>query len=145
MKFPMIKKDGALLPLDATGEEHMAKIKEDAGVIVTVTTYRNLKHHRMYWALMHLVWDNLPESRAKTWPKPENISDAIKIATGHVDVCMTVDGKNSFLKPKSISFEKMGQEEFNQFFNQAVEVIVKQIIPGLDCRALEDEVLDMVA
>ncbi len=58
-------------------------------------------------------------------------------------VCIKYDGKVAYL-PKSISFAKMDQTEFDQFFDRTVELVCKHFLPGVRDEDLRREVLEMV-
>lgn len=76
---------------------------------------RNVQHHRLYWGLVHRI-------AAATGVEPENISDLLKIETGH---CTIIRSKKygDIRLPKSISFAKMDQSQFHNFFEACVRVI----------------------
>lgn len=129
---------GALRPVDAQGEEVLRGIKNGAIVKATIKRPRNVRHHRLYWGLVSILFDN--QSRYST---PEELSDVIKVATGHCTVIQTGDGKEIRI-PKSISFAKMDQDAFRQFFDRVVDLAVTRIIPGLSRDDLRREVLEMI-
>lgn len=127
-----------LIPADADAENLMRPIKHGEDVMVEVKRPRNLRHHRLFWGLMGLIWQNQEYYRS-----PEHVCAAFKIAVGHIDVIKTKRGEVAI--PKSISFAKMDQVEFNHFFERALEFAVSEVIPGLGKEDLRTEVQMMVS
>lgn len=134
----MRKAFGALRPVDEQGEESLRGIPNGAVVKVTVKRPRNIRHHRLYWALMSLLHEN--QSRYAT---VEELSDAIKCAVGHCTVITRPDGTEIRI-PRSISFSKMDQDAFKQFFDRVVELAVSKILPNVEEAELRREVEDLV-
>ena len=59
------------------------------------------------------------------------------------DTIQLPDGKVGFAI-HSLSFENMSQQEFAEFYSQAIDVIVQQIVPSLNREDLERRVLELV-
>lgn len=138
MKLVFRKDVNSLRPADRMAQDALAKIKAGDMVTVEVRKPRCLSHHRLYWALMQLVADNMDGDFS-----PEVVSDVIKVRTGHVTVVRTKKGE--VFVPKSISFSSMDQVAFRDFFDRALKVVVTDIIPGLDSDTLRHEVEAIIA
>lgn len=54
------------------------------------------------------------------FPTKESASNAVKIATGHVDIMVIPRINETVFVPKSISFESMPHEEFQPMFEAAL-------------------------
>lgn len=102
---------------------------------VKISKPRNVRMHRLYWALCGAVAEQLDKPS-------ELISQLIKIRAGHVDLVRTVQGEVQI--PKSISFAKMDQTQFRDFFDKAIEVVCSDILPGVDSDDLRARVNDMI-
>lgn len=127
-----------LRPVNSLADESLAKLKHGDVVALDFRKPRCLGHHRLYWALMQLVAENMDGEFSA-----EVVSDVVKIRAGHVTVVKTAKGE-VFL-PASISFASMDQIQFNEFFDRALRVVVRDIIPGLNSDALRAEVEQIVA
>ncbi len=124
-----------LEPDDEMAQDALRGVTFGAVVAVEITRPRNLQHHRLYWALCTKIANAIDVT-------PENVSDVLKIATGHFT---TVRGKtDTYRLPKSISFAKMDQAEFNAFFDRCCRVICEQWVNHMKAEALRDDVLRMV-
>lgn len=130
---------GYLAPASAAAEEELAKIKVGTIVKCFVSKPRHLRHHRMFFALMDTVFQN-----QEKYESAEELLQWVKIFTGHCTVFVHPDRQGVSYTPKSISFASMDQTQFDVFFENAVSVICKRIIPGLDRDSLIDEVLKIV-
>jgi len=103
---------------------------------VGVSRPRNSQQHRFYWALCRLVALNHEELK-----DAEAVHQAIKLLSGHFDLVQV--GKHMVRIPRSTSFDKMSQEEFDKFLAKAKDVVVQDLLPGVGLRELNDEILRM--
>lgn len=99
---------------------------------------RNLGFHRKFFALVKLVFE--AQDRYAT---EDDLLDALKIATGHAVVHHVKKGVAVY-RTKSISFAKMEENDFRQFWNACVKHICDEVLPGTDKAELEQEILNIV-
>lgn len=95
---------------------------------------RSLQHHRLYWALVQRIAN-------ATGAAPENISDLLKIATGHCAIVKTRTMGEVKL-PRSISFAAMDQTGFREFFDRCVLFICENW--GIDHKDIMAAIDDLV-
>ena len=126
-----------LMASDRRSTEELLKFKDGDIVSAVIKRPRNPKHHRKLFAMLQIVWES--SAVQDRYPKLENLLDAIKDATGHVETFRKVNGE-VLTKPKSINFESMDQAAFEEFYAQAVEIIVQYIVPHLNRDDLAREV-----
>jgi hypothetical protein len=131
---------GSLRPVDAIGEEALRKIKAGAIVTIEVKQPRNVRFHRMYWGLVHIVWENMPEDR---YPTPEDLHAAFKIAAGIRTRIELPSGEVGFI-PGSIAFHAMTEDEFSAFYDRICDLVAKFFLPGVDKDDLRLEVANMI-
>ena len=122
----------------ADGAE-MPHVKIGAVVKVKISQPRNAKHHRKFYALMNLVFQN-----QETYETLDDLVYAIKIATFHCKGYLKADG-STFYVPRSIAFHKMDQTQFNEFYDRVLRLICDRVIPGLGESDLKAEIESMVA
>lgn len=93
----------------------LAKIPFGKLMRVEVKQPRNGNFHRLYWALCARIGDAVGVDS-------ENISDLLKIETGH---CVIVRSKTygELRLPRSISYAAMDNAAFSDFFERCVQVI----------------------
>ena len=142
MKAIFFKHFQSLRPTDEAGKQMLEGIKQGDMVQVEIRRPRNVSHHRMFWALATLVWEQLdPE----TYPSPEDVVTELKIRTGHYtrrDI--VVDGQRyPVLTPMSISFASLDEDQFSAFFDRCCDHIVANILPGVTNKDLKAEIAQM--
>lgn len=131
---------GSLRPVDEGGEDALRKIGQGELVMVEIKRPRNAKHHRLYWALITLVWQNMDGGR---YPTAEDLHAAVKIAAGLRTTIVLPDGSVGYI-PGSIAFHKMDQSEFDGFYERVCDLIAKHFMPGVTSEELKREVSLMI-
>lgn len=134
---------GELRAADEATTQALQKIGAGEIVRAKISRPRNIKMHRLFFALLQVVWQNLPESMAEKIPTIDRLLWEIKLQTGRFDLHETLGGKMVPV-PASISFAAMEQAEFDEFFADAMRVIRKFIMPGITDaelrRAVDEEI-----
>lgn len=137
MQILAIKNLGTLRPIDQAGEDAFKKIKNGAIVSVEVKAPRNVGHHRKFFAMLNIVFQN-----QDYYKSPESLLGACKLATGHVEIVRSKRGEIAI--PLSISFAKMDQAAFDEFYSRAIDWVVSDVIPGLSKQDLDTEVAEQL-
>jgi hypothetical protein len=135
-KFLAQKHLGALRPADEAGSDALRKIANGQLVTIEVKQSRNIQHHRLFWALMTIVHDNMDHER---YPTVEDLTAAVKIAAGLRTRIELPNGDVGFI-PGSIAFHKMDQAAFGAFYERVCDLIAKHFMPGISSEALREEV-----
>ncbi|WP_341893789.1 hypothetical protein [Ferrovibrio terrae] len=128
-----------LRPVDQAGLDAIARLGMGEMVMVEIKRPRNIKHHRLYWALVGLVWENLDHER---YPTPDSLHAAFKVCLG-IRTEITMPGGTIAYIPGSISFEKMDQAEFSAFYDRVCDLIAKHFLPGVTNKELRAEICSM--
>ena len=137
MKALFVKHLGALRPADDDADTILSKLKDGDLVKAEIKVPRNLAHHRKFWKLMSIVYEN-----QTYYQSPEHVCTAFKVATGHCDYLQTQRGLVGI--PRSISFAKMDQPGFEKFYSDAVDYLCREVIPSLDKETLKREVEELL-
>lgn len=127
-----------LVPVAEWERERLMEIPEGRDLTVKVSRTRSPKQHRLFWALMQLVVKNHPY-----YVRAEQLVEWLKVRLGYVEEVMFHDGQ-LLTKVSSISFGTMGQDEFQKFFNLALDVITVEVLPGTDREDLLRELEQML-
>lgn len=126
MKRPHIfRRTGAgLIPASIWADEWMRKVPLGDEVIVDPKRPRNPGNHRRFWALLTIIADN---------------HDKIDTAEQALEVLAAIMGKGRWVEiPKaskplfirdSIAYASMDEDEFQEFFNAAVNAAIKHLVP----------------
>lgn len=135
-RFLAQKHLGALRPADEAGSEALRLIANGDLVMVEIKKSRNIRHHRLFWALMTVVHDNMDTER---YPTVEDLAAAVKIAAGLRTRIELPNGEIGFI-PGSIAFHKMDQIAFSAFYDRVCDLIAKHFLPGVSSGELKQEV-----
>ena len=140
MKTILCKHGSSLVAEDADSLDALARIKDGSLVLVEVRRKRNLKHNRLYFALIKLVHENMED---RQYPTPETLHEAIKVACGLRTEFTLPNGVVGFI-PGSIKFGEMTQDDFDRFYNRVCDIVCQHFLPGVESETLKQEVLQMV-
>jgi len=119
-------------------KEHLSKLKLGEVYRCEIKRPRNIAFHCKYWALLNLVFDNLPEALEDKIRSVDELHTELKMQTGVRMKRVSLSGQTYYV-PGSIAFHKMSESEFDAFYQAAANVIVKYILP-VDADELLNEV-----
>ena len=145
MKAVLIKSDSGLrgstpADQDAWGKfkRKLETMKPGAWLRFEWSSPRNGAHHRKFMALLQLVTEN-----SETYNTIDKALNAVKLAAAYYDPF--IDPRTGEIIPlvKSISYEAMPQEEFDAFYNAAIDGVLQVILPTMS-RETADKLLNMV-
>ncbi|MCW5615871.1 MAG: DUF1367 family protein [Rhodocyclaceae bacterium] len=134
MKVILRKDLNCFRPVCDQGEQTLRRMAPGQLVMVNFTFPRNVGHHRKFFAMLDIVLKNQEHFKST-----DQLLDALKIAIGHTTTVKVKRG--TFEIPKSISFAKMDQAQFDNFYKRAVDFVLAEVIPGLGRDELEREVM----
>jgi hypothetical protein len=115
-----------MVPANEDAQRALAALAEGKDYLGDFHGARSLKQLRLWWSLMAMLAEH------ELFPSRVAASDAVKIATGHADICILPDTGEAHLIPKSIAFESMKQVEFCELMENAIKVIVRRWLPGAE-------------
>lgn len=107
--------NGHYLPYDDKDYDLSKKIGE--GDVVKATKSRNFKFHKKAFALLNIGYEN--QDKYEIF---EVYRKVIIIRAGFYDEAPTKDGEIYFI-PKSLSFENMGAEKFEEWYKSTLNVL----------------------
>ena len=128
------RRGSKLEPCSLVDEEALQEFPAEKDLSVTISRPRSTKQHRFFWAILNKICENHAEYR-----RAEQLLLWLKIRLGYVEEVRFHDDKIWWVA-QSISFNAMDQEEFRKFFHAALDVIVEEVIPGLNTSELIVEV-----
>lgn len=112
----------------------------DAGkpLRVRITQPRNIGRHRLYWAMVALIRDNMDNP-----PPQETLHDAFKVMLGLTQTVRLKGGETVTL-PGSTAFDNMDEPAFREFLESFWTLVRTRIIPGLGRAEFERAALEMM-
>lgn len=84
---------------------------------------RNLNFHRKYFALFTCAWEYQNEETVRHFKTIECFRKTIEVAAGNCEPMYNIDLQQWVEIPKSISFEKMDEEEFRNLYERVKDVL----------------------
>lgn len=135
MKILVINTPHGLVPYGDEDYEEKKRLKDGETYSVEIKVARNLDFHRKYFAMISYAWDFLNEAETATFRTKDNFRKYLEISAGHCEVIYHPRLQEFVEIPKSISFAKMDNAEFDALY-QRVKDVVFSLIGG---RVSEDE------
>ncbi len=132
--------NGALMPYSDDDKNKLKPFKIGESFKVKITRPRNLGHHKKYFAFLNIVFDNLPENLEDKIKSIEDLRTEIKMQLGFRELKVSLSGVE-YWKPKSISFAKMDQSEFEKFYSNSIDIVCKYILPGVTSEEIKEQIV----
>ena len=131
MKIILNKTLSGFVPADTKTAEWHAKLMPGQSVWGDFTKIRNYKFLKKYFALLNIGFDNwIPGEINSKYGTPEKNFDQFRddctIKAGYFYVVVRLDGSIR-IKPKSISFAKMEEDEFSELYSKTIDVLLKYV------------------
>jgi hypothetical protein len=124
MKLQLFNTPEGLKPCYDADYDQKKKLK--LGVIYTaeIRQARNIAFHRKYFALINLAWEYQNERTRNHFKNSiEAFRKTVEIAAGHYDPVYSIARKEWIETPKSISFAKMDDSEFQSLYERIKDVL----------------------
>jgi len=135
----LIRKMDMLVPANEQSLEALRKMKQGQWYRADIKMPRNVKFLRKYFALLGAVYPH-----QSMWPTFKKFRDKFEEALGHGEYHVNGKGERYF-ENESISFAKMEEDEFEQLYERAVELILTQILPGVGRADLDRQIEEIMA
>lgn len=130
-----------LVPLHDSDLDLKKRLRVGSVVRCKVSNPRNYEHHKKFFALVRLTFDNLPLPLVEKW-NIRNEYDMLRRFKR--DLGYFTNTINEYeeheIEYLSISFAAMEQHEFEQFYNQCIDLVLFKYIKGIDKQDLITEI-----
>lgn len=130
-----------LVPLHDSDLDLKKRLRVGSVVRCKVSNPRNYEHHKKFFALVRPTFDNLPLPLVEKW-NIRNEYDMLrrfKRDLGYFTNTINEYGEHE-IEYLSISFAAMEQYEFEQFYNQCIDLVLFKYIKGIDKQDLITEI-----
>ena len=130
-----------LVPLYDSDFQMKKRLKIGTTVKCKVSNPRNYEHHKKFFALVRLTFENLPCNLAEYWNihNEEDMLRRFKRDLGYYTSTLNERGERE-IEYQSISFAAMEQYEFERFYNQCIDLVLYKYIKGIDQQDLITEI-----
>ena len=145
----MTRTPQGLAPATADAAEMLAKIGIGKPVNVKTSQPRNGKFHRKFMAMLDVAFSNHEWPEIETnWGKATVSRDLFRkyvtVKAGHYTAALTPHGEVR-AEPKSISFAKMDEPEFERLYSDILDVILAEFLTNWKRGDVENAVNQMLA
>jgi len=119
-KLFLVKTPSGFLPFDDEDKAITDKFGEGEVCEVDIRKARNWKNHKRFFAMVKLVFENQDKYQIM-----DELLTELKLIAGHYKIHVTNKGEPVYI-PKSISFEKMDEVEFQTFFDHVIDAALSK-------------------
>lgn len=139
--------NGTLIPFDQQAVEYIATLKIGQSVKAKFSKSRNSKFHKKLFALLNIAFDSWEPLEAiykgQVVTKQFNkFRGDVTVLAGYYETSIDLNGSVK-LTPKSISFSKMSEDDFEKLYSSIIDVILARILTKYS-RSDLDEVVDKI-
>lgn len=119
MKFTIVKRlDNTFIGAFDTDNAKIKKLKVGDLLVCDIKKPRNYEFHKKFFALINMIFDN-----QEIYKDLDDLRRDLTIEAGYYDTYINIHGEE-VKKAKSISFYKMEEHNFQEFYTAVVDKIV---------------------
>lgn len=129
--------------VDENAKRLSERVKVGEGITVEATKTRNIKFHRLFFALLNFafdMWDPPAEREFRGQPIQKNFErfrEEVLILAGHYEPTYSLDGSLK-LEAKSIAFANCDEHEFKEVYSAVLDVVWERIFRQASFRSKEE-------
>mgnify|MGYP003397300243 FL=1 len=128
-----------LIPATHESREWLETLKNNEPVNFKIVESRDIALHKAYFGMLSYIWDRLKPSFKKKVPK-QKFYIFLKELGKEYDVLYTFSDGREWKELKSISFGKMSNTKFKEYFNNQLSVIYEDLLFPLEQDYLMDDI-----
>lgn len=138
-KLLLRKTLGGFSPADDMSVETAKRFKVGETYKGEIVRPRSRKTLGRYWVLCQMILDNTEMFRSK-----EQVSDYLKIRTGHSTTITAKSTGEMFHVANSIDFDTLDEAQFAELWQRVCDVVVQDILPGITQAEIELEMQKII-
>lgn len=139
LKSFKVHKGQALLPNQIETAEWLEQFKNEEQIYFKHIQARDLGMHKGYFKILSFIYDKLPLN-FKSKVQKANFYKFVKMVSNECKVVFEFKDGRQMIEYDSISFSKMNQKTFREYFNNQLSVIYEEILIPLKMDSIMDEV-----
>ena len=118
----VVKTPKGIKPVAAYDQEDILSHPMGTEYDLVVRSKRNWLHLKKYWAVLRSVVHNHDQ-----WPTQRHLHMSLKFACKYYDEFLDLNTMELVKVPNSVSFDKMTQAEFEEYYEIAIKLIAEAI------------------
>lgn len=123
MKLYLMNTEVGLKPMYDSDFDEKKKLKLGKVYEAYIKTARNYEFHKKYMKLFRISWEILGEKTHSFFRSVENFRKTIEISAGHYEPVYSIERKEWIEQAKSIAFDKLTEEEFQELYERVKDVL----------------------
>ena len=131
LKLHCVNTPAGLVPCDDDSYNDKQKLRLGHIYEVQVKTKRNYQFHKKYFALINMAWEYLPEPLTMFYLNKHNFRKDLELCAGSYERVYSIERDEWIEQHKSISFDKMSEEEFSELYERVKDVLFKVHLKNL--------------
>ena len=139
LKSFSVHKQQVLIPNQIETAEWLDSLKDKEQVYLKNIEARDLGMHKAYFKILGYIYDRLNVKFRNSIPK-ENFYKFLKMISKEYSVVFKFKDGREFIEYKSISFGKMNQKTFREYFNNQLSIIYEELLIPMEQDYLMDEI-----
>ncbi len=124
MKLLLLNTSEGLKPCYDEDYDNKKKLKLGVVYQVEIKKARNVEFHRKYFKLINLSWEYQNEGVINHFKNNVDLfRKTVEMSAGHCDTIYSIPRNEWIETPKSISFDKMDEIEFQDLYDRVKDVL----------------------
>lgn len=132
LKLQCVNTPNGLVPCDDDSYDAKSKLKLGEVYQVEIKKHRNYQFHKKYFALINLAWEYLPEKLTLHYVTKHNFRKDLEMCAGCFERIYSVEREEFIEQHKSIAFDKMSAEEFEELYERVKDILFNVFLVDLD-------------
>ncbi len=124
--YAVKNEDGHLVPYANYDRVKFDELPVNKLLRVNIVQQRNAPRHRLYRVILRLVVQN-----TDLFVSEDSLHKTLLVGCGVVEPIMTVAGE-IIMVPSSTAYDAMDEDVFKAYFDQAMNIIETNLLPGID-------------
>lgn len=113
--------------------EKFKELKVDTDYRAVITIPRNIRFHNKFFGMLRCAWEYQNEEKTAFFKNSFNVfRDTVFIASGICDVAYSVERKEWIEQAKSVAFESMDNQEFEETYNRVADILLKIFLKDIN-------------
>lgn len=131
-----------LKPMYDQDYDEKKKLKIGQVYKAKVTVPRNLRFHRLYFSMINCAWDLLTEKQREFFGTKEGFRKTAQVAAGYCERVFHLGLRDWVEVPKSIAFDKMSGDEFEELYKGVRDVLFKVFLKHITLEQFEETLIN---
>lgn len=142
MELLLMNTAQGLKPMYDEDYEEKKKLKIGQLYKAKVTVPRNIQFHRLYFSMISCAWDLLTERQREFFDNKESFRKTVQVAAGYCDRVFHLRLRDWVEVPRSIAFDKMSGDEFEELYKGVRDVLFKVFLKHITIEQFEETLIN---